>query len=182
MSYATRRQVAVAASVSRTSQLGARVAVARLADAARVEQRPALAERDRVARPVAASVAHPAVDLGEGDRDVGVAVQAVRRRDGRQAGPRERRRGDVLPGRVARAAVDEREAVVDRGAAGRAASQVAGRLGDRALRVHSIAARASGLNQSISRRRRAPPRRGCRGRRSRRARSAGRRPRRAAGP
>ena len=87
----------------------------------------------------------------------------------------DRRRGDVLPGRVARAAVDQRERrrrSVARG--GPRASRAS--TGEIRARVHSIAARASGLNQSISGRPR-PPRRGCRGRRWRRRRR-GARPRR----
>ena len=107
-SYTARPQVAVAGDGVEDQVAGARVAVARLADAARVEQRPALTQRDRVAGP-RRERPHPPVDLGEGDRDVGVTVQAVTGGDGRQAGPGERRGRDVLPGRVARAAVDERE-------------------------------------------------------------------------
>ena len=48
-----------------------------------------------------------------------------------------------------------------RAALGQGRQPVRGRPARSAARVHSIAARASGLNQSISRRRR-PPRRGCR--------------------
>ena len=50
-SYAARSQVAVPAVEVDDQVAGPRVAVARLPDAARVEQRPALTERDGVARP-----------------------------------------------------------------------------------------------------------------------------------
>ena len=91
MSYATRSQVAVPAVEVEDQVAGARVAVARLADAARVEQRPALAERDRVARPAARACASGRRPR-EGDRHVGVAVQAVLGGDRGQ-----RRRGRAPP-------------------------------------------------------------------------------------
>ena len=87
---------------------GPRVAIARLADTAGVQQGPALAERDRVAGPWRER-AHPSVDHRERDRDMGVAVEAVLGGDRRQAGPSERGRRDVLPGRITRAAVDQCE-------------------------------------------------------------------------
>ena len=66
-----------------------------------------------------------------------------------EAGPGERRRRDVLPDRVARAAVDEREVRFE--PAQRAGRPATSRVDSEiAVRVHSIAAWASGLNQSIS--------------------------------
>ena len=83
-----------------------------------------------------------------------MAVEPERRRPARRwFGPGDRRRGDVLPDRVARAAVDEREALAFE-RSGRAASQ-ARVSAEIVVRVHSIARRASTLKLSISSRRRA---------------------------
>ena len=92
--------------------------------------------------------------------------------------PGDRRRGDVLPDRVARAAVDEQEALALEGLrAGRTShARVSAEI---AVRVHSIARRASTLNDSISR----PPSAGrvvvAADARAPRCRAGGRRPRRA---
>ena len=101
----------IPASVSSSSQRRGRDAVARLADAARVEQDPPARRRRAASR-------RPGSSSPAGRRPRG-------RRSGRwvwpwrptgvvhrgHARPGDRRRGHVLPDRVARAAVDEREAL-----------------------------------------------------------------------
>ena len=138
---------------SRIAQ-GARVAVARLADAARVEQRAPVVELEDVAIGRADEPRRARRPSRTDDRDVGMAVQpdAPWRMLGRLS-PRDGGRRCTYSQRVARAAVDEREVALG---SARRAGPPARRGSSRAIvsRVHSAAARASRLNQSIS----VPPR------------------------
>ena len=133
------------ASVSSSIQPAVGIAVPRLADAARVEQHaPAVERRARDPAPGLIDLEPPVV-LDVGDREVGVAVQAVARgRAAAMARAGDRRRGDVLPGRVARAAVDQQERPRAR----------ASRAGRRARpRVSSPIAAAGPLQRPAGRRR-----------------------------
>ena len=119
----------------------------------------------------------PAAVLEPGDGDVGVAVQPDR--------------GSPARARFARATAAEvtysqsgsrglpwtssQPSIARRSGSADSHASVAGPI---AARVHSMARRASGLNQSISDAAAAPRRRGCRGRRWRRRRAGGRRRRR----
>ena len=155
MSYATRCHVTAGRVGVEDEVARSRVAIARLADAARVEQHAPAGERQGVDPLSGATTSMPPVVLGERDRDMGVPVQPVascrgRARFARATAPRR----DVLAQRVARAAVDQRDVTDRRAASGRAASQARVDGRDRVARSTPTAARASGLNQSIS----GPPR------------------------
>ena len=117
--------------------------------------------------------------LDVGDGEVGVAVQARAGAEGRHRRAGDRRRGDVLPGRVARAAVDQQEPLALEGL-GLRGEPGARLVGDG---VAGPLRRPPGVDVELtrSRGRRWPPRRGCRGRRSRPAPGAARRPRRGGG-
>ena len=109
MSYATRCQVTISRSRSMTAAARARVAVARLADTARIDQAASGVQRQRRA----VGRTHrldEAVLVPEDRREMRVAVEPVGRLQQLEVAPGDWCRGDVLPGRVARAAMDEAEA------------------------------------------------------------------------